>query len=170
MIDKLHNLINNIVPIVGLSYNYSDNTCDIHYENPDIILTSEQASSINTLISQWPLERAKFLKLEKLDNEWKQNVTNGWVTPYGWKLGLDTQDVTLLTGVFMLAKEAHSLGLNQPSYIVDTDGVSHEISLLDLTNLMLLYGQARSLLSQQYSTKMNSIKQALSIEELDSII
>ncbi|MEX0598521.1 MAG: hypothetical protein WD512_18710 [Candidatus Paceibacterota bacterium] len=109
------------------------------------------------------------IKLEKLDKSWENTLSAGWTTSYGWQLGLNIQDITLLTGAFMLAKEANSLGINTPSYIVDADGVSHEIDLTNLTNLMLQYGQARSLLSQEYANKKSLIKEASSIPELDSI-
>lgn len=169
MIEKLHEKINNITPIDGLEYNVNNNQCIIKYTN-NYTPTEQELQQINTIIDQWPLERIKFLKLETLDTEWNNIISNGWTTPYGWKLGLDIQDVSLLMGVFILAKETHSSGLNSPIFIVDTNGISHEIAFADLTNLLMQYGQARSLLSQNYSNKKTLIEQASSIAELDNII
>ena len=164
MLNVLHNMIHKIIPIVGIGDN-GDGTYAIDYVG---VPTEEQLSQINTIIQSWPLEKAKLEKLESVDKEWTATLANGWATPYGWKLGLDIQDVALLNGNFTLAKEAANLGVTDPVFVIDTDGEAHEFSLQDLTMLMLQYGQARALLSSQDAAKRKLIKNATSIEELNN--
>jgi hypothetical protein len=115
------------------------------------------------------LEEAKQQKLEALDEVWKEKIKSGWATPYGWSLGLDISDVTLLMGAFLLLKEASALGLQNSTTIIDIEGVSHELNIQDLTSLMLAYGQARSQLSQEDSLLRLQIKSSTTIEELEGI-
>lgn len=86
-------------------------------------------------------------------DEWfNRMISEGFTTSYGWKLGLTHSDLSLLTGAFVLAKEADSLGLPLPA-IYDTAGVPHELSIQDLTYLMLAYGQHRGSLSAEYASR-----------------
>ena len=163
---QLHEQINSIVNIEGVQ-DLGNNTFQIEYLSEP---NSEQLEQINNIISEWPLNKAKFEKLEQVDTVWKTTMSNGWTTPYGWKLGTDTQDVTLLTGAFILAKEASSIGLSTTGTVIDMDGQSHELSLQDLTVLMLQYGQFRSQLSSQDSSKRELINNATSIEDLEQIV
>lgn len=94
---------------------------------------------------------------------------NGFNTSEGWSLGINTEDVSLLTGAFLLLKESSALGLADSTIVVDMSGVSHTISLEDMTNLMLQYGQFRSAKSQQYSDKLQAIKNSSTIEELNNL-
>lgn len=94
---------------------------------------------------------------------------NGFNTPEGWSLGINTEDVSLLTGAFLLLKESSALGLADSTIVVDMSGVSHTISLESMTNLMLQYGQFRSAKSQQYSDKLQAIKNSSTIEELNNL-
>lgn len=116
------------------------------------------------------LDELKIQKNKELDGIWEQKVKSGWQTPQGWNLGLDISDVTLLTGAFLLLKESVGLGLGSSTTIIDTNGTSHEVSLPDLTMLMLAYGQHRSNLSQQYANLKNQISNATNKEELEEII
>lgn len=165
--DIIHEKINSIVPIYGISFN-DESITKVSYVNPDQV-TEEQLSQINNIIESWPLEKAKLEKLELVDTEWTATLANGWSTPYGWKLGLDIQDVALLNGNFTLAKEAANLGITDPVFVIDTDGEAHEFSLQDLTMLMLQYGQARAALSSQDAAKRKEIKETTTIEELNTI-
>lgn len=161
MLDILHNKINNIVQIRGILE--INGTYQIDYVATP---TPEQELVIEEILAQWPLESAKAQKYHELDQEWKILIANGWITPEGWKLGLQNQDVTLLTGAFVLAKEASNLGIDAPTVIVDMDGQPHSLSFSELTSLMLGYGQARAALSQEYSSKRELISSAASLEEL----
>ena len=165
MIIQLHNLINNIIPIHGVADN-GDGSYRVDYiDQPN----TEQLELVNAILESWPLEKGKLEKLETVDNEWQNTLNNGWTTPYGWKLGIATQDVALLNGNFTLAKEASNLGITDPIFVIDTDGESHEFNLQDLTMLMLQYGQARAALSSQDATKRKAIKNATSLEELNNL-
>lgn len=161
----LHESIDNIVSIHGVADN-SDGTYRIDYIDPP---TPEQLDQVNSFIESWPLEKAKIEKLEKVDEEWKTTLEAGWTTPYDWSLGIDISDVALLNGNFVLAKEAASLGMTNPVFVVDTTGESHEFNLTDLTMLMLQYGQARAILSSQDAAKRTAIKNANTIEELENL-
>lgn len=164
-IAHLHKLIEKILPITGVSFDgQSDYTID-YIDQP----TSEQLAQVNEIIASWPLEKAKLEKLDDVDKEWQVTLNDGWTTPYGWKMGITTQDVALLNGNFTLAKEAATLGITDPVFVIDTDGESHEFNLQDLTMLMLQYGQARATLSSQDAAKRKAIKNSTTIEELNSL-
>jgi hypothetical protein len=80
-------------------------------------------------------------------------VAKGFATPGGWKMGLSDADIALLTGNFVLAKEADAMGLPLPS-VVDMDGTPHGFeSIEQLTSLMLAYGQHRAALSAEYADR-----------------
>lgn len=165
MIIQLHNLINNIIPIHGVADN-GDGSYRVDYiDQPN----TQQLELVNAILESWPLEKVKLEKLEIVDQEWQNTLNAGWTTPYGWKLGVTTQDVALLNGNFTLAKEAYNLGITDPVFVIDTDGESHEFNLQDLTMLMLQYGQARAVLSSQDAAKRKSIKNATTLEELNNL-
>ena len=161
----LQESIANILPIHGVADN-GDGTYRVDYIDPP---TPEQLDQVNSVIESWPLEKTKLEKLEKVDQEWEEVLEAGWTTPYGWSLGIDISDVALLNGNFVLAKEAASLGMTNPVFVVDTTGESHEFNLTDLTMLMLQYGQARAVLSSQDAAKRTTINNANTIEELENL-
>jgi NAD(P)-dependent dehydrogenase (short-subunit alcohol dehydrogenase family) len=143
----LHAIINAIAPIDGLSI-IADAPSEIGYITPP---TPAQEAQIAEIISGWDNLRSKNAQLRLIESSWQATIAAGWTTPYGWKLGLTTQDITLLTGAFILAKEAQTMGLATSGVIVDTDGLAHELPVADLTGLMLQYGQARAALSAAYA-------------------
>lgn len=166
MLNKLLNMLQNIVPIKTLL----DHNGYISIEYYDANLPNEtQLTIINSILQEWPLNKAKLEKIQILDKNWKQVINIGWTTSYGYKLGIDIQDITLLNGAFTLAKEASSMGITNLIPIVDLDGMSHQLSLQDLTILMVQYGQARSLLSNSYASIKQAINSAASVEELNSV-
>jgi hypothetical protein len=156
----LHAAINEITPIDGLAID-ADEIIEIGYLGD---VTPEQQSQIDAVIADWPLIQAKNEKLREIDAAWQANLASGWETPYGWKLGIAPQDVTLLMGAFILAKEASAMGLSDTGAIIDTDGVTHSMSLPELTQLMLMYGQARSSLSGLDAARREAVKNAISVE------
>lgn len=91
-------------------------------------------------------------KPETPDEWFNRMIAEGYTTEYGWKLGLTNTDLSLLTGAFVLAKEAHAMGLPVPA-IYDTTGLPHVLSMEDLTILMLAYGQHRGSLSAEYASR-----------------
>ncbi len=116
------------------------------------------------------LEQLKQNKLEELQTYWRTLLNNGWQTPEGWKLGLDINDVTLLTGAFLLLKEGVNLGITSTTTIIDTENISHTVDLATMTQLMLNYGNYRSSISLHYSNLYNSILSATNESELNLII
>lgn len=83
-------------------------------------------------------------------------VALGFASAGGIRLGISTDDVALLTGNYVLAKEAAALSLPVPA-IIDRDGVPHELDIEDLTALMLEYGQHRAALSAEYAQRKATI-------------
>jgi hypothetical protein len=166
MLNYLHDRLNEIIPINGIEFDQESKQYHIDYITEP---TEEQQSQIFYLLAGWPLESAKIKKTQELDVWWEQTIKSGWETPYGWKLGLDVNDITLLTGIFTFAKEAAQLGVTDDVFIVDTEGVAHQLNLQDLTSLMLQYGQARTLLSKNYAQRISEVKEALTVEELSWI-
>lgn len=91
-------------------------------------------------------------------SEWfASQLALGYEVPgRGFRLGLEQSDVTLLTGAFVLAKEAAAIGMDVPP-IVDADGIPHQLSLEELTAVMLGYGQYRATLSQEYAARVAAL-------------
>jgi hypothetical protein len=161
----LHDAINAIAPIDGLAIDNGE-IIDIGYLEP---ITDEQIMQIAAVMTDWPVMRAKNDKLREIDADWQATVAAGWTTPYGWKLGIAAQDVTLLTGAFILAKEAAAMGLPDTVAIIDTDGATHSLALAELTQLMLMYGQARSEFSGIDAARREAVKIATSVEAVQAI-
>lgn len=154
-----------IAPVLSLIE--KDNQLTVVFN--EYVPSEEEEININNILSEWPVEKLRSEKENDLNYNWTNKISEGWITPQGWKVGLSIQDITLLNGAFTLGKEASNLGLNTPISIIDTNGVSHELNLTDLTQLMLAYGQARSELSNSYASKINQIKTATSVEELNNL-
>lgn len=108
------------------------------------------------LITIDPVKKAAIdrdLAIRAADEWFKAEQAKGFTTPGGWKLGLSDSDVALLTGNYVLAKEADALDMPLPP-VVDMDGVQHSFeSVEQLTSLMLLYGQHRSALSAECAAR-----------------
>lgn len=86
-------------------------------------------------------------------NAWfASQIAAGFESTGGIRLGLTTEDVTLLTGNYVLAKECAALDLDIPP-VVDANGTPHSLTIEALTNLMLEYGQHRAALSAEYVTR-----------------
>jgi hypothetical protein len=167
MLSHLHNLINSVIPIISIEQ-ISDNNFNIQFVNPNDV-NNNISTQINNIINSWPLTQSKISKLKELDSYWNVIIQDGFTTSYGWKLGLQNNDVTLLTGAFLLAKEVANMNISQNATIVDLAGVSHILSINDFTMLMLEYGQYRTNLSTEYSNKKNLIDNAQTIEEVNNI-
>ena len=138
----------------------------------DNATTPEELKAVNVVeeimyISD--LDQAKLDKLSDIDEEWKVILNAGFQTPEGWSLGLSTDDVALLNGAYSLAKEAAALGSTDPVVIVDTAGEAHELSLEEMTPLMLAYGSARSTLSAGDAAKRKLVRDATTVEDVEAV-
>lgn len=112
------------------------------------------------LVTVDPLKKAALDRkaaLRGVDAWFAGEVAKGYATADGWKLGLSESDVTLLTGQFVLAKEAAAAGLLLPP-VIDTAGVPHSLTLEELTSLMLAYGGYRAALSTEYAARKAAIE------------
>ena len=91
-------------------------------------------------------------------DDWFHEVTApGFETEGGWRLVMTQQDAALLTGHFLLAKEAAALNMPIPP-VIDNAGVPHDIESVEaLTAVMLAYGQHRASISAEYAAKKAAI-------------
>jgi hypothetical protein len=92
------------------------------------------------------------------DTWFAEQVAEGFESSGGIKLGLADSDITLLTGNFVLAKEASALELGVPP-VFDTDGKAWPLTIQELTALMLEYGQHRAALSAEYTLRRNNVEE-----------
>lgn len=107
------------------------------------------------VVSVDPVLLAAFMEPDPAEQVevWFQSAVEEGFTSGDVRLGLRTEDVSLLTGNYVLAKEAASMGLPLPA-VIGSDGVVHQFDdIEDLTALMLAYGQYRSMLSAEYAAK-----------------
>jgi hypothetical protein len=166
MLNILYAQISNLFDIEDISE--TNGVVEVRYYQ-DNIPNELQLAEINDILALWPLMKIKLQKIQDLNDNWKTVLNNGWTTQSGYRLGMDIQDITLLSGAFTLAKETSLIGITDPVPIVDLDGISHSLSLQDFTVLMLQYGQARSLLSNSYASIKQAINSATTLEELNAV-
>lgn len=97
-------------------------------------------------------------ELRAVDDWFNNAIAAGFTTQDGITLGLAESDVTLLTGNFVLSKEAAAINAPLPP-LIDAHGVAHPIaSIEDLTAIMLAYGQHRATLSAEYAARKAAIE------------
>jgi hypothetical protein len=161
---EVHALIEKVCPISGLSQ-IGDNQYGIHFDEN---ATDENKAAAQAILDNLPFYAAKTDKLKQIDIDFENTTQLGWDSGQGFKLGLTTQDVSLLVGLFVLAKEGAALGLAPPP-VIDTTGVSHQLSIEQLTMLMLQYGNARAELSKNYAFRKKAVENATTIEEINNI-
>lgn len=119
-------------------------------------------------IVELSLEQVKANKLSQIDSEWYQTLSQGWNSNQG-TIGLESSDVALLAGNYLLAKEASSMNLPIPSVI---DMNNNEIVFSDIQSMtlfMLQYGNYRSNLSKTYAARRKAVEDATTIEEVGVI-
>ena len=95
MLIVLHEKINSIVPIQGISDN-GDGTYRVDYLAEP---TAEQLVLVNQAIADYPLIVFKQEKLKQIDAEWVTLEQTGWDSGQGFSLGITSSDVALLVGV-----------------------------------------------------------------------
>lgn len=96
---------------------------------------------------------------QEVESWFASRLTEGYEVPgLGFRLGLKQEDVTLLTGAFVLAKEAASIGMPVPP-IIDAEGRPHTLTIEQLTAVMLGYGHHRASLSAEYASRLDEARQ-----------
>ena len=165
MLILLHEKINSIVPIQGISDN-GDGTYRVDYLAEP---TAEQLVLVNQAIADYPLIVVKQEKLKQIDAEWVTLEKTGWDSGQGFNLGIASSDVALLVGVFSLAKEAAAIGLTIPSIIAINNSVVSFSTIGEMTLLLLRYGAARSQMSEDFAAKRRAVEAATTIEEIELI-
>lgn len=165
MLIVLHEKINSIVPIQGISDN-GDGTYRVDYLAEP---TAEQLVLVNQAIADYPLIVLKQEKLKQIDADWVALEQTGWDSGQGFNLGIASSDVALLVGVFSLAKEAAAMGLPIPSIIAMNNSVVNFSTIDEMTLLLLRYGAARSQMSEDFAAKRRAVEAATTIEEVESI-
>jgi hypothetical protein len=68
----------------------------------------------------------------------------GFLTPQGWRLGWQADDVALFTGLYVLSARASELGVSQPCVVTDMAGERHTLAFAEFEALMMAYGAARA--------------------------
>jgi hypothetical protein len=136
-----------------------------------IYLTSliNQVSLFNPHITIDALSQAKALKKISINNQWLTLEKTGWDSGQGFNLGITPSDVALIVGVYSLAKEAAMLGLELPKLISMSNDPISFTSIEQMTELLLRYGEARSILASSFAAKRKAVDDANSIEEVNSI-
>ena len=122
-----------------------------NFDDEDCVVTVDPARKA-AIDEKLATDQAKV----EFDSWWIEQIEQGFRSADGIRLGLTTEDVTLLTGNFVLAKEAAALGMDIPP-VIDKDGVPHVLDIDDLTTLMLAYGQHRAALSAEYAQRKAAI-------------
>jgi hypothetical protein len=108
-----------------------------------------------------PVKKAEIERqnaVTRVEADFADAIAAGFETSEGWRLGLTPDDVTLLTGNFVLAKEAAGLGAPIPP-VIDMDGEVHSLTIEELTSLMLAYGQHRAAISARYASELKATHQ-----------
>ena len=164
MIEIIHNEINKLFQIYGVADN-KDGTYRIDFMEDT---TEEQKQQAYDIVAKIPLIVAKKEKLQQIDADFENITKQGWDSGQGFSLGITAQDVSLLVGLFVLAKEASAMGLNPPP-VIDMNGGIHTFTMQELTQLMLQYGQARSQISATDATRRKAVENATTIEEVNNI-
>lgn len=160
----LHKALSKFAPIVSVSGAGDDMRAYIITFGADA--TDEQKNAAQAFLRDWPAHKAKSriaeFNLQALADWFEARLSEGCLLSAGYRLGVRPDDVSLLTGNYVLAQAADNLGLPLPD-VIDKDGLPHRIeNLAVLTQLMLEYGQYRAGLSAVYAAKKATIEQALS--------
>lgn len=161
MLIVLHEKINSIVPIQGISDN-GDGTYRVDYISEP---TEAEIVLVNKAIEDFPLSIAKEAKLKQIEAEWVEVEKAGWDSGQGYHLGITPSDVALLVGVFSLSKEAAALGLELPHLISMANTPISFTTIQEMTMLLLQYGQARSNMASSFAARRKAVADATTIEE-----
>ena len=165
MLIVLHEKINSIVPIQGISDN-GDGTYRVDYVSEP---TEEQLVLVNKAIEDFPLSVAKEAKLKQIEAEWVEVEKAGWDSGKGYHLGITPSDVALIVGVFSLAREASAMGLPLPGLISTENNTIEFETIQDMTVLLMYYGKARSDMANAFAARRKAVENATTIEEVGAV-
>jgi hypothetical protein len=115
------------------------------------------------------LAEAKRIKLLEIEDAWQKLESAGWDSGAKFNLGITPSDVALLVGVYVLAKEASTLGLPIPSIIAKDNSSIQFATFTDMTTLLLRYGAARAELSSTFALKRKAVEAATTLEEVNAV-
>lgn len=116
------------------------------------------------------LKNIKDSKLLELENWWKTKEEEG-LEINDIVFGISPDDIALLNGIFTIANTSVSLGVKSQDdkfFITDKFGKSYNLSLSEMTTIMLLYSEQRSILSSQYANFLAVINSD-NIEEITNL-
>lgn len=116
----------------------------------------------------YPLEQVKLNKLTQINQEWHELEIAGWDCGQG-HLGLSAEDVALLSGAFALAKEGAALGLPLPSIVTQENNQIDFATIQEMTQLMLMYGAARSQMSTEFAARRRQVAAAVTVAEVEGV-
>ena len=165
MLIVLHEKINSIVPIHGISDN-GDGTYRVDYISEP---TEAQIVLVNKAIEDFPLSLAKEAKLKQIEAEWVEVEKAGWDSGKGYHLGITPSDVALIVGVFSLAREAAAMGLPLPGLISTENNTIEFETIQDMTVLLMYYGKARSDMANAFAARRKAVENATTIEQIEAV-
>ena len=165
MLIVLHEKINSIVPIQGISDN-GDGTYRVDYISEP---TEAEIVLVNKAIEDFPLSIAKEAKLKQIEAEWVEVEKAGWDSGQGYHLGITPSDVALIVGVFSLAREAAAMGLPLPGLISTENNTIEFETIQDMTVLLMYYGKARSDMANAFAARRKAVENATTIEQIEAV-
>ena len=168
-LQQLQIAITEFAPVISITGEFDDMSRYQVEFAPDA--TPEQINAATDFLQKWPMfrERRRLAahNYALVDTWFQEQIAAGFTTSRGFRLGLTTEDVALLTGNYVLAKSGAELGLPVPP-IIDMNGVPHTFSgIEELTFLMLEYGQYRANLSASYASRKEAVRAELKRFNID---
>jgi len=164
----LHAEISAVAPIDGISGGAQDIRAYQISFKPEA--TEEQRAAAYALLLELPVKlrrlREREAAIAAIDLWFNEQIAAGFIGPNNMIMGLKTEDITLLTGNFVMAQQAVALGLPLPP-IIDMNGLAHFFANIEeLTQVMLAYGQHRATLAMFYAARKAEVDAAFAEPEL----
>jgi len=164
----LHAKISAVAPIDGISGGAQDIRAYQISFKPEA--TEEQRAAAYALLLELPVKlrrlREREAAMAAVDLWFNEQIAAGFTGPNNLIMGLKTEDITLLTGNFVMAQQAVALGLPLPP-VIDMNGLAHFFANIEeLTQVMLAYGQHRATLAVFYAARKAEVDAAFAEPEL----
>lgn len=153
--------LSSVAPVVGVDEKYSVS----YSQEPN----SEQQAAVDEIVQDWPLREAQLEQEEQINGSVKAIEQEGYDTGKGYKIDLSAKGAADLTGAVVLAKEAVAGGYEGDHYILDSDGLTQEVSYEELIQIGLEYGTARNALYVLASQKTRAVRSAKTVNEVRSL-